>query len=155
MPLNEPSRLYCEAFVGKVKLPDSKSFISWYRIYEDHTEQKLTNEQEIIKREDDQLVGALLTINETKPPYYGQYLCRIEIGNEAHRLDMRVQLKMPTYDYPFDPYTPALMAVMAVIFIIALLFLVKYSTVCIAIQQRSEKKFPPMNKQAMRIREVV
>lgn len=88
-------------------------------------------------------------------PYYGRYLCRIEIGNEAHRLEMHAQIKRPTLNYDFNPYTPALMAVAAVIFIIALLFLVKYSAVCIAIQQRREKKMPPMDKEAMRIREVV
>lgn len=49
MPLGEAARLYCEAFVGKVKLPDARNFISWYQIFDDQ-ENPVDGLQEIITR---------------------------------------------------------------------------------------------------------
>ncbi|KAJ6635286.1 Fibroblast growth factor receptor 3, partial [Pseudolycoriella hygida] len=81
-------RMYCEAFVGKVMLPDARTSIAWYQAFENDIEQKVEGQPEAIAREDDQVIGAYLIIPNVETHNYGRYLCRIEIGNSAHRLDM-------------------------------------------------------------------
>ena len=49
--LNEMARLYCEAFVGTVELPDVHSSISWYQVFDDREELAMDDVyQEIITR---------------------------------------------------------------------------------------------------------
>lgn len=48
--LDEPARLYCEAFVGKVKLPDARSSIAWYQVFENQNEQEVDGAQETVTR---------------------------------------------------------------------------------------------------------
>lgn len=49
--LNEPARLYCEAFVGKVELPDARSFISWYQVFDGEEEHIVEgSHQEVVTR---------------------------------------------------------------------------------------------------------
>lgn len=50
VPLGEPARLYCEAFVGKVKLPDARNFISWYQIFDNDQEAAVDGIQQTITR---------------------------------------------------------------------------------------------------------
>lgn len=50
VPLDESARLYCEAFVGKVKLPDARSSIAWYQVFENENEQEVDGEHETITR---------------------------------------------------------------------------------------------------------
>lgn len=47
--LGNEARFYCEAFVGSIRLPDSKNFISWYQVFEDGMEQNIET-QELIRR---------------------------------------------------------------------------------------------------------
>lgn len=156
VPLNEETRFYCEAFVGKVKLPDSRNFISWFRFFDDGQMQMIDNEQEIIKRENDQIFGALLIIKKTDVHHYGRYLCRIEIGNVDHRLEMSAWLLGSTVNAESDSITPAMLALGAAIFIILLLFLVKYLSTLISIRHRCDKKlFPMKHKEIVQIREVI
>lgn len=48
--LGEAARFYCEAFVGSVRLPDLRSSISWFQVFDDGQEQSVTASQEIITR---------------------------------------------------------------------------------------------------------
>lgn len=48
--LQKEARLYCEAFVGSVRLAASRSTISWFQVFGDGQEQKVDAEQEIITR---------------------------------------------------------------------------------------------------------
>lgn len=48
--LGKEARFYCEAFIGSVRLPDSRSFISWYQVFDDGQEQSIDLPQEIITR---------------------------------------------------------------------------------------------------------
>lgn len=155
--LGKSARLYCEAFVGKVKLPDARSSILWYQVFDDEQEQNVDGIQKKVTREDDQIVGALLIIPELKLHNYGRYICRTEIGNSAHRLEMSVWLFGSPMHAPENPVMPALvLALGAVVLIILLMFFIKYLSVCIAIRQRRDKKLFEMHAtETVRIREVL
>lgn len=45
-----------------------------------------------ICREDEQVLGAILTLVDVREEDYGDYLCRIEMANPTHRLEMRASL---------------------------------------------------------------
>lgn len=47
--LGDEARFYCEAFVGSIRLPDLKNFISWFQVFEDGMEQNIKT-QELIRR---------------------------------------------------------------------------------------------------------
>lgn len=85
--LNYPARFYCEAFVGKVGLPDAKSEITWYQIKDEH-EEEVDGHQEVVFRENGQTIGSYLTIPRVEVHNYGRYVCRIQMGNNAHRLEL-------------------------------------------------------------------
>lgn len=86
--LNNPARMYCEAFVGRVSLPDARSEISWYQVFEGGQEQEVDGIQEQVSRENGQIVGSYLIIPSVQLHNYGRYMCRIQIGNAAHRREM-------------------------------------------------------------------
>lgn len=48
--LNEPARLYCEAFVGKSKLPDARSSISWFQVFEGQPDHHVDGTQKFVER---------------------------------------------------------------------------------------------------------
>lgn len=108
------ARFYCEAFVGNLNLPDEKSEISWHRLSR-HGELQKLHSVEIVKRcveelirfarpfrtdfyyfhrfrEDEQVLGAILSLKDLREEDYGEYLCRIEMANPQHRLEMKTSL---------------------------------------------------------------
>lgn len=91
--LGESARFYCEAFVGKVGLPDARSDISWYQVFEAGQEQEIDGIQESVSRGNGQIIGSYLTIPQVEPHNYGRYLCRIQMGDSSHRLDMYTTLQ--------------------------------------------------------------
>lgn len=89
---------------------------------------------------------------------YGRYLCRIENGNAAHRLEMFAMLigsPIPARD---DSLFPAVvLAISAVLLVILLMFTIKYISVYATSYHRRDKKLcHSMNSsESIRIREVV
>ncbi|XP_055301958.1 fibroblast growth factor receptor 3-like isoform X2 [Sitodiplosis mosellana] len=155
--LGNEARFYCEAFVGSIRLPDSKNFISWFQVFEDGMEQNIKS-QELIRREDDQIVGALLIVPAVELHNYGRYLCRIENGNAAHRLEMSAWLFGTPVHARNDSLFPALvLAISAVTLVILLMFAIKYISVYATSYHRRDKKLcHSMNSsESIRIREVV
>lgn len=51
------------------------------------------DQQEIVKREEDKIIGSYLNIKAVTLNHYGRYLCRVEMGNsQTHRLEMSAEL---------------------------------------------------------------
>ncbi|XP_037037541.1 uncharacterized protein LOC119075247 [Bradysia coprophila] len=139
VPLDEPARLYCEAFVGKVKLPDARSSIAWFQVFENANEQEVDGEQIPITREDDQIIGAYLIIPRIKTHNYGRYLCRVEIGNSAHRLDMFAWIfGQPTVVESDSVLAPLCLALLAAILTVGILVLAKYLLAWCSYRQKRE-----------------
>ena len=92
------ARFYCEAFIGKKALPNIAISIKWHHLSDDNKILSLNNDdnhigEEVVYREDGQIIGSYLTITQVTLNHYGRYLCRIEIGNSYnHRLDMTASL---------------------------------------------------------------
>lgn len=108
-------------------------------------------------REDGQIVGAILNIRDVKPHNYGRYVCRIEIGNAAHRIEMPAWIFGTPIHADENEFLPALaLAIGAVILIFLLVFVIRYLAIYITIRQQREKKLCQMNAtESMRIREVI
>lgn len=90
-------------------------------------------------REDDQIVGAYLLIPHVKPHNYGRYLCRIEIGNSAHRLDMFAWIfGAPTVAENDSMLPPLLLATIAAVLTVGVLILGKYGLAWCTKRQKRE-----------------
>ncbi|CAG9858691.1 unnamed protein product [Phyllotreta striolata] len=72
-------RLFCEAYVGQVDLPDAHSDAYWKKIAPNSSMIDIPLRIEKLKttREEGQTIGAYLYINESKPEDLGQYVCVI------------------------------------------------------------------------------
>ena len=108
--------------------------------------------------EDDQIVGALLKIPAVKLHNYGRYLCRIENGNAAHRLELNAWLFGTPVHARDDSLMPALvLALSAVILVIFLMFAIKYIFMYVTIYHRRDKKLCHSinSSETIRIREVI
>jgi hypothetical protein len=88
------ARFYCEAFIGKKDLPDISITVRWYQVTDDNKIHSIADEaQEVVKREDEQIIGSYLKISGVTYNHFGRYLCRVEMGNsKTHRLEMSASL---------------------------------------------------------------
>lgn len=80
--------------MGKKDLPDITISIKWYYVSDDNEGHAISDElQEIVKREEEQIIGSYLKIQQVTLHQYGRYLCRVEMGNsQTHRLEMSAEL---------------------------------------------------------------
>ena len=157
--MGDSARFYCEAFIGKVDLPDVITDIKWYQVFENQEIEVNDNDaenQEAVKREDGQIVGSYLEIREVKAHNYGKYLCRIEIGNSpTHRLEMSSWLilnqpiKANESNFIYNPYLWALCAAFIVICLVVLLKMTRNSWFQYFLSfTRNAKKCTPSNSSA-------
>nr|XP_018899998.1 PREDICTED: fibroblast growth factor receptor 2-like [Bemisia tabaci] len=71
-------RLFCEAFVGHIDLPDAKNQVEWIRLGENQTlEGNERFSQKQISREDGQIIGKYLEISSVHRSDFGNYMCTI------------------------------------------------------------------------------
>lgn len=84
-------------------------------------------------------------------------MCRVEIGNAAHRIEMPAWIFGTPIHAEENEFTTALyFAIGAVILIFLLVFVIRYLALYIAIRQRREKKLCQLNAaESMRIKEVI
>lgn len=80
--------------MGKKDLPDISISIKWYFVTDDNFDHPIDEEQqEIVKREEEQIIGSYLNLREVTLSHFGRYLCRVEMGNsQTHRLEMSAEL---------------------------------------------------------------
>ncbi|XP_058822058.1 fibroblast growth factor receptor 2-like [Topomyia yanbarensis] len=90
--LGETARFYCEAFVGKLDLPDATNKIVWMQMFDDKATSILDANQLNVTREDGQIIGSYLSIPNIKQHHYGRYRCQITSGNLARPLELSVLL---------------------------------------------------------------
>lgn len=91
-------------------------------------------------REDDQIIGAYLNIRHVQTHNYGRYLCRIEIGNSAHRLDMFAWIfGLPTVVESDSVLPPLGLALVAAFATVGLLLIGRYFW-CLSRQKRELNK---------------
>lgn len=129
--IGEPARFFCEAFIGKVDLPDLRGDIKWYQVNDDNQEHQLDEKlQKPVKREDG-IIGSYLNIPAVMENDYGRYICRIKIGNSpTHRLEMSSSLyfKQPIEATKENFFSnPYVLATCCAFITICIAFLVKYS----------------------------
>ncbi|XP_058449558.1 fibroblast growth factor receptor 4-like [Malaya genurostris] len=90
--LGEAARFYCEAFVGKLDLPDATNKIVWMQMFDDKPTSILDANQLNVTREDGQIIGSYLSIPNIQQHHYGRYRCQITSGNLERPLELSVLL---------------------------------------------------------------
>lgn len=91
--LGETARFYCEAFVGKLDLPDATNKIVWMQMFDDKPAATVADANQLnVTREDGQIIGSYLSIPKIQQHHYGRYRCQITSGNLDRPLDLSVLL---------------------------------------------------------------
>ncbi|XP_026466494.1 fibroblast growth factor receptor 4-like [Ctenocephalides felis] len=71
-------RLYCEAFVGHVSLPDAQSKIHWrYTAEGKTTEEPHHGKEQHSDRENGAVIGVILDIPKVQRHHFGKYVCNV------------------------------------------------------------------------------
>ncbi|XP_055377756.1 fibroblast growth factor receptor 3-like [Condylostylus longicornis] len=112
--LDQQARFYCEAFVGKVNLPDAKNEIKWFKVLSDNKEEEAEGIQQQLERNTGQIIGSYLIIPSVKTHHYGRYFCRIQMSDDAHSLKMYTNLYGKSFTTS-DDFTLLLALIAAVI----------------------------------------
>lgn len=90
--LGETARFYCEAFVGKLDLPDATNKIVWMQMFDDKPASIMDANQLNVTREDGQIIGSYLSIPKIQQHHYGRYRCQITSGNLDRPLELSMEL---------------------------------------------------------------
>ncbi|XP_063707335.1 uncharacterized protein LOC134836079 [Culicoides brevitarsis] len=126
--LGDHARFYCEAFIGNLGIPDAKSTLKWYQVFDENQEQEIKDSyQNLITRETGEIVGSYLIIPEVKKQHYGRYVCRIAMGNSAHKLDLYTWLHAEPIEFIDTKsfWAPIALAVIAFLLTILMFWLAK------------------------------
>ncbi|XP_043284656.1 uncharacterized protein [Venturia canescens] len=103
VPLGASARLFCEAYLGRVDLPDAKNSVTWSKVGSNLTlpdHGRLS--QHRVSREDDEIVGSYLEIEDITLEDYGEYECRISNGvDDEMNLPAHIYRQEPLYDLGF------------------------------------------------------
>ncbi|XP_046747472.1 single Ig IL-1-related receptor-like [Diprion similis] len=84
-PLGVPARLFCEAYVGRTRLPDVRNSVLWSRSTTNVTVPTHGRiYQHKITRENNQIVGSYLVMKDVRREDYGEYKC--EVSNSIDQL---------------------------------------------------------------------
>ncbi|XP_012274827.1 single Ig IL-1-related receptor [Orussus abietinus] len=97
VPLGGTARLFCEAYLGKVDLPDAKNSVTWSRVGSNVT---LPNHGRIsqhrVSREDEHIIGSYLEIEDIALEDYGEYKCEVSNGVDE-------EITLPAHIYRQEP----------------------------------------------------
>ncbi|XP_047107253.1 single Ig IL-1-related receptor-like [Schistocerca piceifrons] len=87
VPLGDDARLFCEAFVGRIDLPDAHNEVVWLR----NGTPLPSQYWHTVAREDSLILGSYLFIHNIRHDDLGQYVCRIS-NTGFQIIEMPVQL---------------------------------------------------------------
>ncbi|KAK3928100.1 Interleukin-1 receptor accessory protein-like 1-B [Frankliniella fusca] len=97
--LGSTARLFCEAFVGSIDLPDAQSEITWNRVgmNSSYLEEQKRFTLRSVARENNQVLGAYLTIRGVRKEDLGPYECRVaNAGDQAILLKLWLREAEPS-----------------------------------------------------------
>lgn len=91
---------FCEAYVGRINLPDADSKISWHRVrpVQDVPISQLDVEhyaEEIVRRQEGEVVGAYLRVNGVRAEDYGEYRCSVRTTGDQLLLPVWLHHAVP------------------------------------------------------------
>ncbi|BES95278.1 IG [Nesidiocoris tenuis] len=86
------ARLFCEAFVGHIDLPDAKSEVKWSKEGDPTALQGSHTSVELTSRDKGMIVGAYLTIHTVEEADFGTYTCSISNTGDQ-KIVMTTQIK--------------------------------------------------------------
>lgn len=120
VPLGGAARLFCEAYLGKVELPDAKNSVTWSKSDSNVTLPSHGRiAQHRVSRENDQIIGSYLEIEDITLEDYGEYKCEVSNGvDEEITLPAHVYRQEPqfTLDLQNDSWRkPFLLGVLALV----------------------------------------
>ncbi|XP_011496370.1 PREDICTED: interleukin-1 receptor accessory protein-like 1 [Ceratosolen solmsi marchali] len=99
VPLGGTARLFCEAYIGRAYISDARNSVMWRRSDSNVT---LPNHGRLsqyrVSREDDQIVGSYLVIEEISLEDYGEYMCQVSNGVDDD------DIKLPAHLYRQEPH---------------------------------------------------
>ncbi|KXJ82406.1 hypothetical protein RP20_CCG013928 [Aedes albopictus] len=119
--LGETARFYCEAFVGKLDLPDATNKIVWMQMLDDKPASIVDANQLNVSREDGQIIGSYLSIPKIQQHHYGRYRCQITSGNLERPLELGMELSPAQVTAVEDPELDLVGLVIIAIVVTALL----------------------------------
>jgi interleukin 1 receptor accessory protein-like len=120
VPLGQNLRLFCEAFAGRVDLPDAHNEAVWRKSGHNGTvDDKPRVRQEKISREDGQTFGTYLIIDNVKKEDFGEYICKISKPGKSIEQRVYVEEKIEVeYLNPNPiPITKILLCSSAILFL--------------------------------------
>lgn len=129
--LGDPMRLFCEAFGGRIDLPDAHSDVVWYKHLSNGTLVEVSESllQEKISREEGQTFGTYLIFPEIRKDQYGVYTCVISKPGNTISKKVTVREKEKVIKYidlnPFPVKEMVLCTLFLVLMLTTVLVLVK------------------------------
>ncbi|XP_053983034.1 interleukin-1 receptor accessory protein-like 1-B [Hylaeus volcanicus] len=97
VPLGGAARLFCEAYLGKVKLPDAKNSVAWSKSDSNITLPSHGRiSQHRVSRENNQIIGSYLEIEDITLEDYGEYKCEVSNGVDE-------EITLPAHVYRQEP----------------------------------------------------
>ncbi|XP_033334917.2 single Ig IL-1-related receptor [Megalopta genalis] len=97
VPLGGAARLFCEAYLGKVELPDAKNSVTWSKSDSNVTLPSHGRiAQHRVSRENNQIIGSYLEIEDITLEDYGEYKCEVSNGVDE-------EITLPAHVYRQEP----------------------------------------------------
>ncbi|XP_014597969.1 PREDICTED: interleukin-1 receptor accessory protein-like 1-B [Polistes canadensis] len=124
VPLGGAARLFCEAYVGRIRLPDAKNSVIWSKTNSNVT---LPTHGRIaqypVSRENNQIIGSYLEIKDMTVEDYGEYVCEISNGlDEVMAFPAHIYRKEPqfTFELPSNLWRkPLLITVLSLVLLLS------------------------------------
>lgn len=103
-----PVRLFCEAFVGQMDLPDAHNEAVWLKVDENGTLAEILEEHikhETVSREENQTFGSYVTIDSISEDDFGTYVCKItKFGSSTLKKAIQLREKIPVVYLVPNPF---------------------------------------------------